>query len=129
MVSQLLTFCLQYELVSHLDRLDTSIGRDRAYHLQRALEQYGSAEEAPAQAVRDAIKDVETANITSVWRQKWRRVLTLRTEYLRIDGERLRGDELVNLFVDYINAFRAHEQLQQQAPRVSGKTTQRGFTV
>lgn len=67
--------------------------------------------------------------IPNVWRQKWRRALTLRTEYLCINDERLSGDELVGLFVDYINAARAREQLQQQAPRVSGMATKRGFTV
>lgn len=67
--------------------------------------------------------------IPNVWRQKWRRVLTLRTEYLRIDGERLSDNELVDLFVDYINAYRARTQLQQQAPRDSGKAKKRGYTA
>lgn len=52
--------------------------------------------------------------IPDVWRQKWRRVLTLRTEYLCIDDTRLRGDELLNLFVDYINASAARKILHHR---------------
>ena len=67
--------------------------------------------------------------VPGVWRQKWHRVLTLRAEYLCIDGERVHSSDVLNLLVDYINASRAREQLQQQAPRVPEAATQRDFSV
>ena len=67
--------------------------------------------------------------VPGVWRQKWHRVLTLRAEYLCIDGERVHSSDVLNLLVDYINASRAREQLQQQAPRVPKAATQRDFSV
>jgi len=57
MASQLLPFCVQSELVCQLDRLVGAKGRDRACHLQSALERYVKFEMAHVQAYdRDQIR-------------------------------------------------------------------------
>lgn len=61
--SQLLTFCIQSELVCQLGRFVGATGRERSYHLRRALERYFSAEVAHAHAVKEGIREVEAGKL------------------------------------------------------------------
>jgi predicted transcriptional regulator len=66
MSSTALSFQADEETVQTLDQLAGVTGRDRQYHLQRAVSHYLEAEMRQMQAVSDGIADADAGNLTDI---------------------------------------------------------------
>ena len=68
-----LSFSADSELLSELNQLILMTGRDREYHLRRAVDRYVSSELAHVQAVQEGIQDAKAGNVTSLEavKNKW----------------------------------------------------------
>ena len=66
MSSTALSFQADEETVQTLDQLAGVTGRDRQYHLQRALSRYLEAEMRQMLAISDGIADTNAGNLTDI---------------------------------------------------------------
>ncbi len=66
MSSTALSFQADEETVQTLDQLAGVTGRNRQYHLQRALSRYLEAEMGQMQAISDGIADANAGNLTDI---------------------------------------------------------------
>ncbi len=66
MSSTVLSFQADEETVQTLDPLASATGRDRQYHLQRALSRYLEAEMGQMQAISDGIADANAGDLTDI---------------------------------------------------------------
>jgi len=66
MASRVVSFQLGEELVSHLDVLTDATGRDRLYHIQRAMTQYLEVECRYVKAIEAGIAAADAGKLTDL---------------------------------------------------------------
>ena len=73
MASPVLSFRLEEELVSQLDKLAEATDRDRLYHVKRAMSRYLEAESWHLEAIDVGIEAADAGNLTelSAVKAKW----------------------------------------------------------